>query len=271
MVNRIWQGHFGEGLVRTVDNFGRLGQRPDNQPLVDWLALRFVESGWSIKAMHRAIVLSSTYQMSCRHNHRAADIDPENRLLWRMNRRRLDAEEIRDGLLAASGRLDESTGGSLLTYKNHTYVTSTASSNDVNYQSRRRSVYLPVVRSALYDVFSAFDFADPSTSLGRRPSTTVAPQALFMMNSPLMLAESRAMAELVLHRADDDLDRVDMIYLRAYSRPPSDADVGRSLRFVAAYRSELAGQNVLPDEALARAWQALCRVVLASNEFVYLE
>ncbi len=103
MVNRIWLGHFGEGLVRSPDNFGRLGQQPDNRPLLDWLARRFVESGWSIKTMHRLIVLSSAYQMSTAYDERSAAADPENRLLWRMNRRRLEAEEIRDALLTVSG------------------------------------------------------------------------------------------------------------------------------------------------------------------------
>ncbi len=152
MVNRIWQGHFGEGLVRSVDNFGRLGQGVDNQPLLDWLARRFVDLGWSIKAMHRLIVLSSAYQMSTEFNPQAAAVDPENRLLWRMNRRRLEAEEIRDALLAASGRMDLAMGGTMMTFGNHTYVTSTASKNGVNYQSLRRSVYLPVVRSSVYEV-----------------------------------------------------------------------------------------------------------------------
>jgi hypothetical protein len=271
MVNRIWQGHFGEGLVRSLDNFGRLGEPPDNQPLLDWLARRFVEGGWSIKAMHRMILLSSTYRMSTTYDQRAARVDAENRLLWRMHRRRLEAEEIRDALLAASGRLDTSMGGTLLAYKNHTYVTSTASSNDVSYQSRRRSVYLPVVRSAVYDVLAAFDFADPSTSNGRRPSTTVAPQALFMMNSPLILAESRAMAELILAQPGSDVRRVEQAYLRAYSRPPREREMERALRFVAAYQSDLAGRAVEGGEARVRAWQALCRVILSSNEFVYVE
>jgi hypothetical protein len=271
MVNRIWQGHFGEGLVRSSDNFGNLGESPDNQPLLDWLALRFVESGWSIKAMHRLIVLSSAYQMSTAYSEHAAGVDPENRLLWRMNRRRLSAEEIRDCICTASGRLESSMGGTLLSYKNHTYVTSTASSNDVNYQSRRRSVYLPVVRSAVYDVFTAFDFSDPSTCNGRRPSTTVAPQALFMMNSPLVLAESRATAELLLSGAADDAARVGQAYQRTCSRPPTDAEVDRALGFVTTYQSALAGQNVDPAEARTRAWQALCRVIFSSNEFIYVE
>ncbi len=270
MVNRIWQGHFGEGLVRSVDNFGKLGQRPDNQPLLDWLARRFVDSGWSIKAMHRLILLSSAYRMSTAYDEQAAAVDPENRLLWRMNRRRLQAEEIRDTLLAASGRLTTSMGGTLVGNQNHTYITSTASSNNTNYQSPRRSVYLPVVRSAVYEVFSAFDFADPSTANGQRPSTTVAPQALFMMNSPLMLAQSRAMAERLLAEADDDQERVRTAYESVYARRPSQEETARAVRFVADYQSDLAGQKIDPAEARVRAWQAFCRVVLSANEAVYL-
>src|SRR5262249_48079111 len=113
MVNRLWKWHFGEGLVRSPDNFGKLGDRPVNQPLLDWLAVQFVKRGWSIKAMHRLLMLSSTYQMSTAYDERAATFDPENRLHWRMNRRRLDAEEIRDAILAVSGSLDATMGGSL--------------------------------------------------------------------------------------------------------------------------------------------------------------
>jgi hypothetical protein len=272
MVNRIWQGHFGEGLVRTSDNFGRLGQRPDNQPLLDWLATRFVDGGWSIKSMHRLIMLAGAYQMSTRYDERAAQLDPENRLLWRMNRRRLEAEEIRDAILAASGQIDWSMGGTLLANANHTYVTSTASVNDVKYENARRSIYLPVVRSAVYDVFQAFDFADPSTTNGKRASTTVAPQALFMMNSPVVLRQTRIMAEQLLDRPQlDDASRVTAAYLRAYSRPAEPTEIARALRFVAEYQSDLAGKNVEVSEARIRAWQALCRVVLSANEFIYVE
>ena len=277
MVNRIWQGHFGEALVRSPDNFGRLGERPDNQPLLDWLAHRFVESGWSIKAMHRRVMLSSAYQMSTAFDAQAAQVDPENRLLWRMNRRRLEAEEIRDAILATSGQLDNSIGGTLLKYKNHTYVTSTGSSHNVNYENTRRSVYLPVLRSAVYDVFQAFDFADPSTMNGKRPTTIVAPQALFMMNSSLVLGQTRALAEQLLHPPQsgdgpaDDAARVTLVYLRAYSRPPTEPETSRALQFIAHYQSDLARQNIEAGEARLRAWQALCRVILSSNEFMYLE
>ncbi len=277
MVNRIWQGHFGEGLVRSPDNFGRLGEPPDNRPLLDWLATRFVADGWSIKAMHRRIMLSSAYQMSTARDARAAEIDPDNRLLWRMNRRRLEAEEIRDAILAVSGPLDEAMGGTLLKNANHTYVTSTASSNEVNYDNARRSVYLPIVRSTVYEVLQAFDFADPSTMNGKRPSTTVAPQALFMMNSPLVEHRMRAMGEDLLARDDlDDAGRVRLTYERAYSRPPTAHEVERALDFIAAYQAELTNSNndndkIEPDVARRRAWQALCRVIVSSNEFVYVE
>ncbi len=271
MVNRVWQGHFGEGLVRTPDNFGKLGQQPDNQPLLDWLALRFVESGWSIKTLHRRIMLSNAYRMSTTYSERGAAADPENRLLWRMNRRRLEAEEIRDAILATCGGIHGAMGGTLLTNKNHTYVTSTASANDVNYDNTRRSIYLPVVRSAVYEVFSAFDFADPSTMNGKRPATTVAPQALFMMNSPLVLRQTRDLAEELLRTATDDAALATLAYRRVHGRAPSANETSRAIEFIARYQSGLAGANVEPAEARTRAWQALCRVLISSNEFMYLE
>ena len=152
------------------DNFGRLGERPDNQPLLDWLAVQFVESGWSIKAMHRLIMLSTTYQMSTQHNAKAAAIDPENRLLWRMNRRRLDAEEIRDAMLLASGQLDLAWGGASVAAGEQLRAglglgrTRRAGRSPQAYRTTRRSLYLPVIRSGLYDLFQVFDFADPSSS-----------------------------------------------------------------------------------------------------------
>jgi hypothetical protein len=272
MVNRIWQGHFGEGLVRSPDNFGKLGEAPDNQPLLDWLARQFVDSGWSIKAMHRQVMLSSAYQMSTRFDAASSSADPENRLLWRMNRRRLEVEAIRDALLAVSGQIDLAMGGSMLTNINHTYVTSTASVNDVKYENQRRSVYLPVVRSAVYDVFSAFDFADPSTMNGRRPTTIVAPQALFMMNSALVQRQTRSMAERLLVGGEtEDATRARGAYLLAYSRPPTEAEVARSLEFVKVYQADLVGQGIEAGQARLRAWQALCRVILSANEFIYLD
>ena len=236
MVNRIWQWHFGTGLVRTPNNFGRLGERPTHPQLLDWLATQFVESGWSIKSMHRLIMLSSTYQMSSDGSSQAVEIDPENRWYGRVNRQRLNAEAIRDAILAVSGQLDGRMRGTQLETPNRKYVTSTANVNPVVYQSLRRSLYLPIVRSALYDVFQAFDFPDPSVTNGRRQSTTVAPQALFMMNSQFVAEQATALARSLLSDVDaDNAMRVEKAYRLAYSRLPTQDEVTRALRYIEDY------------------------------------
>ena len=272
MVNRIWQHHFGEGLVRSPDNFGRLGETPDHLQLLDWLALRFVESGWSIKAMHRLIMLSSTYQMSARYDPSSALADPENRLLWRMSRRRLEAEPMRDAILAVSAELDLTMGGTLLSTKNHAYINNTAARGATRYNSNCRSVYLPVIRSGLYDVFQAFDFADPSASNGKRIPTTVAPQALFMMNDPLVLRASEAMGRRLL--AEPNLDqpgRIRLAYLKAYGRAPSEKETSRASAYLRRFETELEANQVVPEVRPVRAWQALCQAIFASSEFLYLD
>ncbi|HWB14269.1 MAG TPA: DUF1553 domain-containing protein [Pirellulales bacterium] len=272
MVNRVWRGHFGEGLVRTPDNFGRLGERPTHPDLLDWLARRFVEDGWSLKSLHRRIMLSATYQMSSAYDARAAEIDPDNRLLWRVDRRRLEAEAVRDAILATSGRLDRAVGGSLLAASPRQYVASTTSVDSTQYDSFRRSIYLPVIRSALYDVFQAFDFAEPSVPNGSRAATTVAPQALFMMNGPLVIAETTHLADELLRQiATDDAARVQSLYRRAFARPADGTEVARALQFVGELESNTAWQALSPTERRRKAWQSLCRVVLSSNEFIYLE
>jgi cytochrome c553 len=272
MVNRVWLWHFGEGIVRSPDNFGRLGDRPTHPELLDWLARRFVESGWSIKSLHRTIMLSATYQMSSTWNEAAAQADPENRLLWHHARRRLEIESLRDSLLAISGKLDRAMGGSLLRTANRAYVTSTASVDPVIYQTHRRSVYLPIVRSALLDVFQVFDFADPNVQTGRRDTTTVAPQALFLMNSPFVSEQTKAFAERLLNDGSlDDVRRVRTAYEFLFTRPPTDTEVARSLAYLDRYtQAETARQTTAADARL-RAWQSLCRALLASNEFVFVE
>ena len=270
MVNRLWQWHFGEGLVRSSDNFGLLGDKPTHPELLDYLARRFVDDGWSTKKMHRRLMLSAAYQMRGRLELNDS-IDAENRLLSHFPRRRLEAEEIRDALLAVSDSIDCRMGGTQLGIENRKYVTSTANVDPVVYTGNRRSVYLPVVRSALYDVFQVFDFADPSVASGKRDSTTVAPQALFMMNSQIASAQSRALSELLAQTTLDEAARIRLLYERAYSRPPTDSEISRSLAFLSRYTSasSLAGSS--PEVARSQAWQALCRAMLAANEFVYLE
>ena len=281
IVNRVWQWHFGEALVRSPDNFGRLGERPTHPQLLDFLAIKFQEQGWSLKTLHRQILLSATWQMSTKYDPQAAEKDPENRLWWRFNRRRLEAEALRDSILAVAGTLDSNMGGTLLPTPNRAYVTSTANVNPVVYDPPRRSLYLPVVRSALYDVFQAFDFADPSVQSGKRDTTTVAPQALFLMNSDLVLKQTRELARHLLEQAErPDTERVNELYQRALGRTPRTTEVDRALAFVNRYSQ--AASEASPSTAAAepsqtpaatrvRAWQALCRAVLASNEFIYVE
>ncbi len=272
IVNRIWRWHFGAGLVRSPDNFGSLGDRPTHPKLLDWLASRFVNADWSIKKLHRTVMLSSAYQMSTSHNEVAMSVDPDNRLWWRMNRRRLEAEAVRDSILFACGSLDQSMGGSLLPTANRAYVTSTANVDPVVYEPLRRAVYLPVVRSALYDVFQAFDFAEPSVINGKRSSTTVASQALFMMNSKLVAQQTRHLAEELVGNVDlDDLSRLGALFTRAVGRHPSPSESKRMLKYAQQYVSIATNNGKTLEESRILAWQSICRAVLASNEFLYVE
>ena len=271
MVNRLWRWHFGAGLVRTTNNFGILGDVPENQPLLDWLARRFMENGWSIKAMQRLILLSQTYQMSDRYDAQAARIDPENRLHWRWSARRLEAEVIRDALLAVSGRLDSTMGGSLLQTENRKHVFHHSQPDNTRYDFSRRSVYLPVIRNNLYDVFSLFDYADASMINGDRPTTTVAPQALFLLNSDLVYQATEQMADkLLAERLTKPEDRIQQLYLRVYGRPATDREVARARSFLEQSVTDLMASGGTPQSARLGAWQLFCQILIAADEFIYL-
>ena len=266
MVNRLWKWHFGEGIVRSTDNFGRLGQLPTNQPLLDWLANQFVTSGWSIREMHRELMLSSTYQMGGQHNAKATHSDPDNRLHWRFSPRRMSVEEIRDSMLMVSGTLIDKRGGPALPANlNYLLVDKAPKTRRVveaAYNSKRRTVYLPVIRSGLAEMFKVFDFAGRAVVTGSRPTTTVAPQALFMMNSEFMWNVSQSAGRMALQSASDDGRRLEHLYLQALGRPPSDSEVNRAVRFLEEYKIQSSEID---------AWQALCRVLFSSNEFVYVQ
>ncbi len=299
MVNRIWRWHFGHGLVRSTENFGKLGSRPSHPELLDWLAQRFIDSGWSIKQMHRMILLSSTYQMSSRHNAAAATIDPENQLLWRANVRRLEAEAIRDSLLAVAGLADFSMGGSMLHVANRKFLFDHTSKDETSYDTRRRSVYLPVIRNHLYDGFQLFDYSDASVPNGNRTTSTVAPQALFMMNGDLAAEAAAALARRLPNA--DDATRVDALFALSLGRQPTAVEQSQAIafvdRFAAASGSTLHAQDTCPDAtcpepsgednaaavapttldshpetpvARDQAWQALCQVMLMSNEYIHI-
>jgi hypothetical protein len=272
IVNRVWRWHFGQGLVRSVDNFGRLGDRPSHPELLDWLAVRFVEDGWSLKALHRRILLSAAYRIGTAWDDRATQVDPEDRLLWRRPRQRMEAEELRDALLAVSDQLDPAMGGTLLATAPFQDLSASGASRDPRlYDSSRRSVYLPVLRGALYDVFQAFDFPDPAVPSGDRATTTVAAQALFMMNGKLVECASSRLAETILNQgAGSDHDQIDRACRRILGRPAAPDEILSWEAFLARYQAErsLAGES--PGRRRRLAWRGLCRALLSSNEFIYV-
>ncbi len=270
LVNRIWRWHFGQGIVPSTDNFGLLGNRPSHPELLDWLARRFVAGGWDIKAMHRLMMLSSTYQMSVVSGAGLHTADPENHLLHSFPLRRLDAEEIRDALLAVSADLDRRLGGKTIPLKNREYVFNHTSKDATTYDLPRRSVYLPIIRNHLYDLFQQFDFPDPAVPNGNRSATVVAPQALLMMNSDLVQQTAAHWATTLLTdtRATDS-QRLGRAYQQAYGRPPSARERQRAESFLHSFASALSDH----DAATARhaAWTTFCQSLLAANEFIYLK
>ena len=270
LVNRVWHWRFGRGLSPTVDNFGLLGQPPTHPELLDWLTRRFLDSGGSIKQLHRLMMLSSTYQMSTQFSEASRKADPENKLLWRFRRRRLTAEEMRDSLIALGAGLKHRVGGSLLKVKNRGYVTVSGTNLTDEYQSLRRSVYLPVVRSAVYEVLQTFDFPDPAVAAGVRQTSTVAPQALMMMNSKLVDRQTLAMAQRLLALPSDS-ERITTAFEAALHRPPDVAEVESGRHFVRQAQRLTSATEQKADGDLLRAWQSYCRVLLSSNEFVYVE
>ena len=270
MVNRIWAGHFGTGLVRSMDNFGRLGERPTHPELLDWLADEFVKSKWSVKQLHRLILGSAAYRMSSTVDPAVFAKDPENRLFAHFDRRRLDAEELRDGMLAVAGLLDRAAGGSLLGVGNRKYVTDTGNKQYEGYTSTRRTVYLPVIRSAGFDVLQSLDFPDPSVTAGKRTTTTVPTQALLMLNSPLADQAAGGLAESLLTLPGDDGGRIREGYRRAWNRQPTDRESEKIVAYLA--NSERAGESgESPEKRRLRSWRGFCRVLFASNEFVFVE
>ncbi|HVR87057.1 MAG TPA: DUF1553 domain-containing protein, partial [Planctomycetota bacterium] len=243
MANRIWQHHFGEGLVRTPSNFGKLGDAPSHPELLDWLARRFVDSGWSVKALHRRLMLSEAYQRSSAPTRDCLEKDPDNRLLGRMNRRRLEAEAFRDGILAVSGTLDFARGGPA----------------DPDPASRRRMVYLQVSRTSKSPFEGLFDGADPTAHTDRRTVSTVAPQALFLLNHPFV--QNAALA-LVRRLPNENADaRLTRLYALLYGRPPAREESDLGLALLKEFGSE--GEE--------RSWSELARVLLCANEFVIVD
>ncbi|HVY72285.1 MAG TPA: DUF1553 domain-containing protein, partial [Verrucomicrobiae bacterium] len=245
MANRVWQQHFGEGLVRTPNNFGKLGERPTHPELLDYLAHEFATKGWSVKAMHRAILLSATYQQSSVPDPKTRAADPENRLLGHAPRRRLEAEPLRDSLLALAGRLDETLGGPSIR----------------DFDNTRRTLYLMTIRSDRGNYRMLFDAPDPVGIAERRNDSIVAPQALFLLNHPFMLAQTKAISDraLALPNAGDKA-RVQWLYQSLYGRAARPEEIQLGLGAVNG-----------ADEGREKRWMAYCQALLCANEFLYVD
>jgi hypothetical protein len=246
MVNRLWMHHFGAPLVSTPSDFGVRSDPPTHPELLDHLASRFMAGGWSIKAMHRAILLSRVYGQASVDRPECRQVDPENTLLWRMNRRRLDFEATRDALLAASGRLDPTVGGPSM-------PDLTAPS------STRRTIYASVDRLNLPGLFRTFDFPDPNATSPRRDNTTIAPQALFLMNHPFVLESARAVRNRPEIASQPDLKRlVDRLYRLLYGRAPTAEEVELAGKYLAE------GRAAVPRDRYVHA-------LMMANEFLFVD
>jgi hypothetical protein len=261
MVNRVWRWHFGRGLVATTDNFGLLGDKPSHPELLDWLAAWFMDNGWSVKKLNTLILSSATYQMSTTASPAALKADANNVLLSRAPLRRLEAEPLRDSLLELGGLLDKQVGGFVWTFENYKLVFNHTSEDVTTYESNRRALYLPVIRNHVYDLFELFDFPDPGTVNGNRADSTIAPQSLYLMNSPLVLRATESMAKALLKEEElTNAQRVQRLYAQVFNRRPTVKETQRAVVFI----------NNFARDRLAN-WQALSQALVSSNEFLYLK
>jgi hypothetical protein len=251
-VNRVWAWHFGRGIVSTPSNFGSLGDAPSHPELLDYLTRRFIETGWSLKALHREILLSATYQASSQDHVENLSSDGDNRFLWRVNRRRLEVESWRDAMLTVSGKLDRTLGGP------------TFDLNAVG--STRRTLYGKVSRHELNSLLRLFDFPDANITSEKRTETTVPQQQLFVLNSGFIVEQAKALAQRIQTESQDEAVRVKRAYALVFSRPASDAEIQRAVRYVSS--EDTAAEK---DKLKLTRWERLAQVLLSSNEFMYID
>jgi hypothetical protein len=273
-VNRIWSYLFGQGLVRTGDNFGATGEKPTNPELLDALAVQFMRDGWSVKKLVRSLVMSHTYQLSSAHDSAANEKDPDNRLLWRASPRRLDAEAIRDALLTASGQLQvQPPRGSAVANAGGGFVGKGLSPERFSQVTANyRSVYLPVVRDFVPEVLDIFDFAEPSLVVASRDVTNVPVQALYLLNNSFVREQANAMAKRILAQPLPHEQRITLAYEYALGRPPSAAEQKRAQQYLLNEgRALLPVKSGKVDDAALLSWSTFCQALFACAEFRYLK
>jgi uncharacterized protein DUF1553 len=272
LVNRLWQHHFGRGLVRSSDDFGSRGVVPTHPDLLDHLASRFVDLGWSIKAIHRTILLSRTYRMAGETQEGNSTADPDAEFLWRFPRRRLDAEALRDAVLAVSGDLDRTMGGAHpVAPEKDWHKTSSSNPYELTYETRRRSVYLYQGRLRKNSFLTLFDGANPNAPTGARPISTTPLQALFLMNDPFLARQSAKLAERLLVDRADDPARIRLAFELAFGRLPDKEERTSSEAHLLLLREKLKTTDVPAEEHVRKAWAVFAQVLLSSNEFAFVD
>jgi hypothetical protein len=273
MANRIWQYHFGKGLVKTSSSFGLQGEEPSHPQLLDWLADRLVKDGWSLKKMHKRILLSQTWRQSSDVSTTAAAKDPDNKLLSHYPRRRLEAEPIRDSVLFVSGRLQKGSPGAHPFPKpnskdEYPYTQHRPFSKDYDHESR--TVYLPSRRLGKHPYMETFNGPDPNECTAKRNVSTVPLQSLFWMNSDFLKTNAGSLAHRLAAHSDDPAKRIELGYELAYARKPSSEETKALTEYVKAHAARVPG-DVKPEERETRAWTSLCRILLSGNEFIYVD
>jgi hypothetical protein len=271
MVNRIWQHHFGKGIVATPSNFGVRGEPPTHPELLDWLAGRFIAAGWSIKAIHREIVLSKTYRMAGSDNETGLARDPGNLWHWRYDRRRLDAEAIRDAMLQVSGRLDVRRPGPHPFPPMDQWRWTQHNPFKAVYPSNHRSVYLMTQRIQRHPYLALFDGPDTNTTTARRGSSTVPQQALFLMNNPFVTEQAEGLARRLLAASVEPARRIELAHELAWSRPATPTELEKGGHYIDGYKKELAKTGVTDGRLELEAWTSYARIMLRANEFVYVD
>jgi hypothetical protein len=271
MANRIWQHHFGRGIVATPSNFGIRGEPPSHPELLDWLAAKFVAGGWSIKRLHREVLLSQTYQLSSEGDSPYAARDPDNQWLWRYPHRRLDAESIRDAMLSVSGGLERRRPGPHPFPPIEAWHWTQHNPFKAVYPTRDRSVYLMTQRLVRHPFMAIFDGPDTNLSTDLRPRSTVPLQALYLRNNPFVQEQAAGFADRLIASDSDVQSRVRRAYDLAWGRQPDPDEIDRWLRYLSDCRTALAAA-LTPQAAIEReAWSSLAKVMLTSNEFLYVD
>jgi len=269
MANRIWYHLMGEGIVRTLDNFGIQGERPSHPELLDALATLLIENGWSIKKTIRAVMLSRTYALAVTGSPELLKGDPENRLFGRTTRRRVEAEVIRDTMLHVSGQLDRTMGGNAVPGLGERAIDNDSKGGVANETSKRRSVYLAIIRNDLPQLLEVFDFADPEVCTGKRDATTVATQALYLMNSPFVQEQAKATAKKLAEQSGEDAAKLTDLYRRALGRKPTADEVKTVLGYLAARRQQTGKGKA--NEIEIQAWTGVCQALFGCTEFRFVE